>query len=216
MKSKIDRVVLMTIVILSMSIALPSTFSGAEVSKDSNAYFGQLPAICQKHTQEMSDLYAKYRKAETKEEKGKIKVEKKAKKGEFKETIAAFNKVTPLVGRKLPFKVLGNLPFVVQSVKITNVDDDSVEFIIQVKINQDIKDADGELKQRINVRFTAVDTEDKVITGTSNVATNHGWIKLTSGTIYEAQGWWNSNRVQGMGDFSFLRIMSEDDYKKLE
>jgi hypothetical protein len=214
-----SKVVMMISVLLSMSIALPSTICWAEIQKDSNAYFGKLPAIYQKYIQEMSELHAEYKKAKKakdKDEKAKIKVKRNAKREELKEAIATFDQVTPLKGEKLPFKVSGNLPFVVQSVTITNVDYNTVNFLIQVKINQDIKDAKGELSQRINVYFIAVDAKDKVIPGTNNWACNHGWIKLTSGTIYEAQGHWNSNRVQNMGDFSFLSIMSKADYEKIK
>lgn len=215
MKSILSKVVLTNIVFLSMCVVLTSISCGAESPQDNNAYLGKLPGFYKKSEGVLTDLVNRYRNAKTKEEKKQIRAEKKEKKKEIKETFAKFNQSNPLKDTKLPFKVSGKLPFEVQSVTITKVSMNSVSFIIQVKINEDIKGSDGEISQRITVYFAAVDSNDEVISHTWNGATNWGWIKLTAGTIYDAKGWWNANRVQNMEDFAFLRIMSKDEYDQL-
>jgi len=189
---------------------------GVETTQDSGTHLGKLPAIYQKYIQELTALQTKYQEAGTEEEKDKIKTDGKARKEEFKAAITEFNQTTPLTGTKLPFKVMGELPFDVQSVTITSVEADAVKFIIQVKINQDIKRENGELSQRTSIYFAAYDTNGNVIPDTDNYGTNHGWIELSAGTIYDAQGHWNAERVQNMGDFDVIKIMSEADYKKIK
>ncbi len=228
MDQKIGKTLFTIITLLILCIVLTSTSCGKKEdtkentvenpkgsTKGSNAYFGKLSSIYQSYFKEAANLYDTYKKAETQEEKTKINAERDEKKQELEDAIAKFNQTFPLKDKELPFKVSGDLPFTVQSVKITNVDYNSVDFTIQVKMNQDIKDDKGKIKERINVYFVAFDSADKVIPDTDNWATNDGWIKLLAGTIYDAQGHWNSNRVQNMGNFDFLKIMSKADYKKL-
>ena len=91
-----------------------------------------------------------------------------------------------------------------------------MEFIITSKIKQDIKDNKGKLKQRISIYFVAIDKHNKPIKNTFNWATNDGWIKLYRGTIYDAQGHWNAERLQNMGNFKHLKIMTKEEYYKMK
>ena len=216
MNREMNKTVFAIICLLIMCLAGTSAFCGAKSTKEGNPYLGKLPSIYKAYLQEISDLHTSYRKAKTKEEKVKIKSERNAKRQELKDAIAKYNQSVPLKGTELPFKVLGDLPFTVQSVKITQVDYNSVDFMIQVKINQDIKDKKGKIAQRTNVYFAAVDADDKLIPDTDNWATNDGWVKLLAGTIYDTKGHWNSNRVQNMENFKSLIIMPKAEYKKMK
>ncbi len=175
-----------------------------------------MPAIYQKYNQEKSDLHQKYRKAETKPEKAKYKAQAKAKYAEFKQAFEAFLTAIPLVGKTVSFKASDELPFVVQQVKITSANPDEIKFIIQTKVKNDIKDSKGEISQRMKVHFFAFNSKNKVIPKTGNYATSFDWIKLTADTIYEAKAHWNSNRIQEMGDFSFINIISKAEYTQLK
>jgi len=75
------------------------------------------------------------KKQKTQEEKDAITVEKKVLQGESKKAIEVFNKNTPLEDTKLPFQVSGDLSFVVQSVKISNVSGGALKFTITVRIS---------------------------------------------------------------------------------
>ena len=154
------------------------------------------------------------KKQKTQEEKDAITVEKKVLQGESKKAIEVFNKNTPLEDTKLPFQVSGDLSFVVQSVKISNVSGGALNITITVRTSQDITNDKGEFSQRTYVYFVAVDSKGKIIPDTGSWTTNDGWIMLTAETIYETNGHWNFDRVQNMGDFAFLRIIPEVEYQE--
>ena len=213
MKNKVCKTLAGAIILSIICLAGTSAYCG---NKDDNPYLGKSPDIYRKYLKEISDLSKNYKSAKTEEDKNRIKAQRKEKSQELNDAIAKFNQSSSIVGKDLPFKVMGNLPFTVRSVKVSNVDNNSVDFIIQVKIDQDIKDDNGKIKERTNIYFIAFDSKDNVIPHTGNWATNKGWIKLEAGTVYNADGHWNAKRVQDMGDFDYIKIMSKDDYQKLK
>ncbi len=200
---------------LMVVIWIPS-LSDAKIVGDSNPYFGKLPPIYQSYAQSMMDLKAKYSTAKTREDKKKLKKLARAKRDQFKSRIAKFNSTHQIVGSKLPYKVVGEIPYTVQYIEITKLIYSSIKFNVRVKINKDIINSKGKIEQRINIYFAAFDKNNKFIKGTTNWATNHGWINLVAGTIYDGQGHWNANRLQDMGDFKYIQIMSKDEYEKLK
>lgn len=203
-------------VLLTTILAVTIIFCSAGAVWGGKPFFGDLPRISEKYVKELSDLHTQYRAAKTDEDKNKIKVEKKKTRQLFKSAVEDFNKTTPLIGKLLPYEVVGDLPFKVQNVKITSIDEKSVKFTIQVKIVQDIKDAGGALSQRVKVFFMAFNNQNQKIGKTANYATNHDWVKLSAGTVYDAQGHWKSDRVQKLGEFGAIHILSEAEYKKLK
>jgi len=216
-----NLVAVMVITFFCITSTTTSSFAKELKAKEgSNADLGNLSIVYHKHfpkLEVLQKLYIKARRAKDDEAKDKVKLERSAVTESLKVDVEQFNQTTPLKDKELPFKVVSeNLPFDVQSIKIEEVTYKSVLFSIQVKINQDIKKPDGELSQRISIHFVAVDSEDKIIPNTWNWATNHGWIKLKKDTIYDAEGHWNSVRVQNMQDFSTVKIMSKEDYKKMK
>ena len=212
---KFNKIISVLLVLSFLCISAPSFL----FADGGNVYLGDLPDICNKYLPKFEDMYKIYRKEKNKEKKAKLKAKRNALQKKFREAIAIFNKTTPLKGKELPFKIASkNLPFEVQNIKISGVSakNGGVMFVIKVKINKDIKGTDGKLSQRINVYFIAADSKDKIIPKTGNWATNHDWIKLKAGTIYEVKGHWNANKVQNMEDFNHIKIMSKDDYKKVK
>lgn len=196
------------------AISLPS-FCEAKITGDTNPYFNKLSPIYKAYYQEIAILKDKYRAAKTKQDKAKIKDVVKEKRENLKYKIKQFCSDNQIIGSNIPFEVVGDLPFTVQQLKVNMVTHSRMEFIIKIKINQDIQDAKGKIEQRTNVYFAAFDKDDNLIKGTDNWATNDGWIKLLAGTIYDAQGHWNANRLQNMRDFKYLKIMPKSEYDKM-
>lgn len=201
-------------------ITSTSSFYADELKETSNTKLGDLAKVYYPYLQKLTVIHEQYKKARRAKDdkaKEKIKIERNAVQKNLQVAIEKFNQDTPLKGQELPFEVVSEgLPFDVQSIKIVEVTHRAVKFVIQVKINQDIKTPEGEFSQRVSVYFVAIDTEGKVIPHTWNWATNDGWIKLKKDTIYDTKGHWNSERVQNMQDFSTVHIMSKADYKKMK
>ena len=194
------------------------TIKTTSLPKENNSdlNFEQLSPIYNAYYQEILKLKKQYDEAKTKQEKSNIKDLVKVKRDKLKATIAKFSSSHSVIGSNIPFKVVGDLPFTVQQVKVSMINHSRMEFIITSKTNQDIKDNKGKLKQRISIHFVAIDKYDKPIKGTFNWATNHGWVKLFRGTIYDAQGHWNAERIQNMGNFKHLKIMTKEEYDKMK
>lgn len=182
---------------------------------DASPYFAELAPIFKAHFKELVELKNRWRAAKTKQEKAQIRSLAKPKREKLKAVIAQFCTKYPIIGSSIPFKTVGNLPFTVQQVKVSMLSYSRMEFIIKAKLNQDIKDSKGKIKQRTEIYFAAFGKNDRFIKDTSNWATNDGWIKLNRGTIYDAHGHWNGIRLQNMGDFKYIKIMSKSDYDKL-
>lgn len=213
---KIFKTVKSSIILLFLCFSLLLVPFGVGMAEAGENAFGQLPAVCQKYLSELSELRSRYKAANNEDEKIAIKAEAKSKAREFKDAVEKLNSIAPLAGKDIPFKVVSDLPFTVNGVKITSASEKGVKFSIQTRIEQDVKDSDGKLSQRMNVYFIAYDSKGQKIPKTGNWATNHGWIELSAGTIYDAQGHWNADRVQAMGDFGLLKIMSRDEYDNLK
>ena len=192
------------------------SLSDAKIVGDSNPYFGKLPPIYQSYVKSVMDLKAKYGTPKTKEDRKKIKKLIRDKRDQLKVTINKFNSTHPIVGSKLPYKVVGDVPYTVQYIEITKLVYSSIKFNVRVKINKDIKNAKNKIEQRINIYFAAFDKNNQFIKGTTNWATNDGWINLIAGTIYDAQGHWNANHFESMDNFKYIQIMSKDEYEKLK
>jgi hypothetical protein len=41
-------------------------------------------------------------------------------------------------------------------------------------------------------------------------------MKLTAGTAYPAQGHWNSDDIENFGDFSVIKVLTEEEYKHIK
>ncbi len=200
---------------LFLCVIVAFIFCGQGVAQN-NVSFGELSDIYKRYEGELNELYTQFKKTENKEKREIIKQKRNNKQKEYIAAIEAFNQTSPLKEVLLPFKAMGTLPFTINNVKITEVTAKSVKFNIQVKVNNDIKKADGKLSQRMNVYFWAFDTKGNKIVKTGNWATNHGWVELKAGTTYDAQGHWNANKIKSMRDFGTIRIMSQEDYKILK
>ncbi len=206
------------VILISTWFVSPSSFSAAELTKVSgNAYLGDLPIILESHAQKMTKLHDLYKQSKNDEDKEKLEIERDLIQKEFKEKFSEYIKTEPLKNNTLPFKVASKgLPFEVLGVKVDRLSLGTTYFKIQAKINKDIRKPDGKFSQRTYIHFVAVDSEDKVIPHTWNWATTQGFINLEAGVVANAKGHWNANRMQNMKDFSYLKIMSKEDYFKMK
>lgn len=182
---------------------------------DATPYFSELAPIFKEHFRDLSELRNRWSAAKTKQEKAQIRSLAKPKREKLKAAIAQFCTKNPIIGSNIPFKAVGDLPFTVQQVKVNMLSYSRMEFTIKAKLNQDIKDSKGKVKQRMEIYFAAFDKNGRFIKDTSNWGTNDGWISLNRGIIYDAQGHWNGIRLQNMGNFKYIKIMSKSDYDKL-
>ena len=190
-----------------------TTRASSSNNNNTNMCFDRIAPIYKAHFLEIDKLKDQYY-TKSAQEKDKIRAIANAKRAKLQAKIAQFISSNPVIGSKIPFKTFGNLPFTVQQVKVSMLNYSRMEFIVKAKINQDIKNTKGEIEQRISIYFGAIGKDNKPIKGTKNWATNHGWVKLLSGTVYDAMGHWNGVRLQNMGNFKYLKIMSKSEYKK--
>lgn len=198
---------------IAVNCLLPLFFI-AVAGAGNNKILGALPGIYNTYETAMNDLYKEYKKAGTKAEKEAVKQKRKPLMEEYASKVTASAVSGGLVGNEIPFKVTGKLPFAVQKVIIASVTPDAVKFNIVVEMSQNLKDKNGEIKQREKIYFCAADPKGVAILKTWNWATSHDWVKLTKGTIYQARGHWNANRVMNMHNFEYIKIVPKEDYKK--
>jgi hypothetical protein len=204
-------------ILLIMALTVSAVvLTETEAAASTENVFRDLSAVCKKYNAEIRALATQYRNAANDTEKNNIKKKRDEVGKDYEANVEQLVQANSLIGKEIPFVQMSGLPFKVQNVNITKVSRSSVKFDINVTISEDIKDETGEISQRAKVYFMGFDSSGNKIPGSANYAVNHGWMKLTAGTAYPAQGHWNSDDIENFGDFSVIKVLTEEEYKHIK
>ena len=181
-----------------------------------NACFDKLPQLYKDFTIANDKLMTKYRKTVDKDEKDKIRASCKGKEARLKKDLLALEKTAHLVGKKIPFKISGILPFKIIGSQIKEITKDHLKFSVSVKTRKKLPATSSGMTPGLNVYFVAIDTDGKEIPHSAGFATTKDKASLSPSTQYETLGLWKAELMEKMETFDYLRIMNETAYNKIK
>ena len=195
-------ITLLSLVILTTVVLIQSC--GGHFTN--NEYLGELPSLAKKYQNKIADKEEAIKKCTDMQETFKLDKENLILHEKYEEEVKEFAKMNDLTDKSIPFEGLKDQAFVVESVKVKDVNTYGLNLAFNLDIKKDIKE------RNLFFYFKAVDGEGADIQNSKAVAMT-ARIPLTAGVKCEAIGTWKILKtVAGMENFAKLVEITQEEY----